>query len=255
MTRPAVLLSVAIVALVSTGCNDPTAPTTAHQQGLLSARPHAPTATLLQPGRTVLDLDLEREPVVYVPESLDPDTPAPLVVLFHGAGGSAENWVSPYTHADRLGLVLLVMQSQGPTWDLMYGGLGPDVAAIDRALAAVFDRYAIDPAYVVFGGFSDGASYTLTLGLMNPGLVRHLIAFSPGFEAGTRGQPKPRIFVSHGADDLVLLAGRTRAMVRALREAGYDVTYREFIGGHEVPGEISTAAFDWLVEAGRAVQR
>ncbi|NIQ53249.1 MAG: hypothetical protein GWN71_19010, partial [Gammaproteobacteria bacterium] len=133
-----------------------------------------------------------------MPQSYDPDIPAPLVVLFHGAGGSAHNWVSPYGHADRLGLVLLIMQSRGPTWDLVYGGLGPDVAAIDRALEVVFDRCAIDPGSIAFAGFSDGASYTLSLGLRNPELVRHLIAFSPGFETGFRLEPKARVFVSHG---------------------------------------------------------
>jgi len=34
--------------------------------------------------------------------------------------------------------------------------------------------------------------------------------------------------------------------VRQLREEGYDVTYREFDGGHEVPDEIAREAFVWL---------
>lgn len=245
MLRSAAILVVALAA-----CNDPTAPASGAELGLLSARPHTPAGALLQPGSHVLDLGLDRNPVVYVPQGHDPGSPAPIVVLFHGAGGSAQNWVSPYGHADRLGLVLLIMQSRGPTWDLVYGGLGPDVTATDRALEVVFDRCAIDPASVAFAGFSDGASYTLSLGLRNPELVRQLIAFSPGFETGDRLDPKPRVFISHGASDPVLPVQGSKAMVQRLLSAGYDVTYREFSGGHEVPTEISTAAFDWLVETG-----
>ncbi|MGK7310680.1 MAG: alpha/beta hydrolase [Candidatus Longimicrobiales bacterium M2_2A_002] len=248
MSRRAMLRSAAILVVVLAGCNEPMAPPSDAELGLLSARPHSPAGTLFQPGSHVLDLDLDRNPVVYVPQGYDPDIPAPIVVLFHGAGGSAQNWVSPYGHADRLGLVLLIMQSRGPTWDLVYGGLGPDVAATDRALEVVFDRCAIDPGSVAFAGFSDGASYTLSLGLRNPELVRHLIGFSPGFETGDRLEPKPRVFLSHGASDPVLPVQRSQSMVQQLLGAGYDVTYREFNGGHEVPGEISTAAFDWLVE-------
>lgn len=248
MNRRAMVRSAAILVVVLLGCKDPTGPTIDGDLGVLSARPHAPEGTLFQPGSHMLDLDLTRKPILYVPQSYSPDNPAPLVVLFHGAGGSAQNWVSPYGHADRLGLVLLIMQSRGPTWDLVYGGLGPDVAVIDRALEVVFDGCAIDPGSIAFAGFSDGASYTLSLGLRNPELVRHLVAFSPGFETGDRLEPKARVFISHGASDTVLPVQRSQSMVRELRDAGYDVTYREFAGGHEVPSAISTAAFDWLGE-------
>jgi predicted esterase len=36
-------------------------------------------------------------------------------------------------------------------------------------------------------------------------------------------------------------------IVPELRNAGYDVTYREFDGGHEVPAEISEEALDWFL--------
>ena len=42
---------------------------------------------------------------------------------------------------------------------------GPDVTIVERALEQVFTRYAVDTARIAVGGFSDGASYALSLGI------------------------------------------------------------------------------------------
>jgi predicted esterase len=86
--------------------------------------------------------------------------------------------------------------------------------------------YAIDPARVAIGGFSDGASYALSLGLTNGDLFSHVLAFSPGFMAPAGQEGSPRIFVSHGTRDAVLPIDRcSRRIVPTLRRAGYDVAY------------------------------
>ena len=36
-------------------------------------------------------------------------------------------------------------------------------------------------------------------------------------------------------------------VVGALRQEGYTVEFREFEGGHEIPTDIATAAFDWFL--------
>ena len=54
--------------------------------------------------------------------------------------------------------------------------------------------------------------------------------------------------MSHGAQDDVLPVTATRdVIVPAFENAGYDVTYQEFDGGHEVPATISEAALDWFL--------
>lgn len=46
----------------------------------------------------------------------------------------------------------------------------------------------------------------------------------------------------------MLPIGRTsRRIVPALRQAGYDVEYREFDGGHTVPQQHAAEAADWLL--------
>jgi phospholipase/carboxylesterase len=94
-------------------------------------------------------------------------------------------------------------------------------------------------------GFSDGASYALSLGLANGELFGDVLAFSPGFMAPAALAGKPRIFMSHGVDDRVLPIDRcSRRIAPQLRAHGYDVDYREFPGPHVVPPEMGTAALE-----------
>jgi predicted esterase len=144
---------------------------------------------------------------------------------------------------------LLAPDSRGPTWDLIDGSHGPDVTFIDRALSVVFDTYAVDGAHIGVEGFSDGASYALSLGLTNGNLFTHIIAFSPGFFASAQPAGSPRIFMSHGIDDRVLPIDRTsRSLQPRLAARGYDVTYKEFPGGHVMPDDTARTAVDWFLQ-------
>lgn len=58
--------------------------------------------------------------------------------------------------------------------------MGPDLKYIAAALAYVFKGYNIDRKRMAVAGFSDGATYALSLGLEGGGLFGHIIAFSPG---------------------------------------------------------------------------
>jgi phospholipase/carboxylesterase len=119
------------------------------------------------------------------------------------------------------------------------------VESIDQALGQVFGQYAVDPERLAIAGFSDGASYALSLGLANGQLFDHVIAFSPGFMAPPRQEGSPKVFISHGVQDQVLPISRcSRRIVPQLKAAGYQVTYREFAGGHAVPEELSRRAFE-----------
>jgi phospholipase/carboxylesterase len=105
----------------------------------------------------------------------------------------------------------------------------------------------VDAGRVAVAGFSDGASYALGLGLANGRLFRQVVAFSPGFVPPGPRTGRPPVYVSHGTDDDVLPVDRTsRDVVPALRDDGYDVTYREFAGGHWVPPEVAREAADRL---------
>ena len=126
---------------------------------------------------------------------------------------------------------------------MIRGGYGPDVAFIDTALAQVFAHYPIDPERIAIAGFSDGASYALSLGIINGLLFSDVLAFSPGFMAPTLQEDAPRVFMCHGVEDQILPIDRcSRRLEKALREAGYDLEYREFEGAHVVPVDMVRAA-------------
>lgn len=220
-----------------------------HDSGRLHARP-APTSTgTASPGVQALGLRAERDALVYVPPNYRPSQPAPLVLMLHGAGGDARGGLAPLLDlAESHGSLLLAPASLGRTWDLLLGSFGPDVTHIGHALTQIFSRYSIDTERLAIQGFSDGASYALSLGLTNGDLFTHILAFSPGFYRLFNPRGTPRIFVSHGVDDAVLPIDRTsRQIVPRLREEGYEVQYREFPGGHAVPGTVAEEAVEWFL--------
>ncbi len=196
-----------------------------------------------------LMLGAARDSYLYVPATYRVERPAPLVLLLHGAGGHARQGLYQLRSlADEAGVVLLAPASREYTWDLLVDRrYGPDVTLVDRALEHVFSLYAVDTARIAVGGFSDGASYALSLGITNGDLFTHVLAFSPGFVAPAEQVGSPRIFVSHGTHDEVLPIDLcSRRLVPRLERAGYDVRYREFDGGHTISPEIALEAVDWF---------
>jgi len=216
----------------------------------LRARPRAVSDTA-PPGLSALGISVTRDAYLYIPQRYSPGHPAPLLVLLHGATQSAELWTGSaalFAMADTMGLVLLMPNSKDRTWDLMIGGFGPDVRLLDSALTVVFHRCNIDRKHVALGGFSDGASYALSLGIGNGDLFGFLIAFSPGFFAPAGAVGMPRVFVAHGTSDQILpIATTSRRIVPMLKEAGYNVTYHEFEGPHTVKADQMRAALAWFV--------
>ena len=214
----------------------------------LSARPGVPTTTPTL-GSSQLGLGGVRDGFLYVPTTYTGDTPLPLFVALHGSGGGGHQWASYDGRAEARGMIVLAPDSRAVTWDVALGGFGPDVAFLDEALQHTFDRCRVDPARIALAGFSDGASYALSLGVSNGDLLSDLVAYSPGFYLpSTPIVGRPRVFASHGTEDPVVPVSASRdVIVPELRGSGYDVVYEEFIGAHEVPPAITEQALDWFL--------
>lgn len=222
-----------------------------YKTGRLTARPQAHTAkdnftTGVQP----LQLADRKDGLIYIPETYNPNRPAALAVMLHGAGGQAGHGLGLLrNYADANNIILLAPASRAASWDIISGNaFGPDVIFIDQALKQAFDRYAIDPARIAIGGFSDGASYALCLGLTNGNLFTHILAFSPGFSYTLEKEGKPKVFISHGTQDRVLpIDPCSRRIVPQLQRQGLPVQYQEFEGEHEIPARISKSAVEWFI--------
>jgi phospholipase/carboxylesterase len=226
----------------------PEAKTTANRGRLLARPTSPPSDTKARAGLRPLGLGSGRDGLLYVPAGYGELEKPPLALTLHGAGGNARSGISHFLDlADEAGLVLLAPESRGRTWDVLVGGYGPDVEFIDRALERAFDRLTLDTRRLAITGFSDGASYALSLGLTNGDLFTHVIAFSPGFMVPAQRRGKPPIFVSHGTRDGVLPIERcSRRIVPQLDREGYEVRYREFDGPHTVPPSVTREALDWF---------
>lgn len=217
--------------------------------GRITAYPAA-AAGPCEPGLHRLGLDSRRDALLYVPAGLPGDGPAPLALMLHGAGGNGHNAIRlVQAMADEMGMLVLAPDSRGRTWDIILGAYGPDVEFVNQALEAAFQRCAVDVGRVAVGGFSDGASYALSLGIANGDLFTHVLAFSPGFMAPPAQRGAPRVYISHGTEDTVLpIHACSRRLVPRLQQAGYALRYREFEGPHTVPANVAREAIAWFAD-------
>lgn len=218
-------------------------PDGAYSEGRLYARPHPPSAApTIAPGLHTLVFPNGRETLFYAPERPDPHG-APLLLLLHGAGrrdGGAE--ATALGHAMLRGAFLLAPRARDSSWDLLRGGFGPDLSFIDLLLSWTMQHYAIAPGALAIGGFSDGASYALSVGLANGDLFGDILAFSPGFSRPLRIAGRPRVFIAHGVADNVLPVRQGQQIARHLAAAGYAVEFQPFEGAHLVPPQIAIGA-------------
>ena len=216
----------------------------------LHARPDVPKRQGAV-GLHELPIGRRRHALLHVPKRAITSGSAALAVMLHGAGGNADhglNILAPF--AEHANVIVLAPQSRKATWDIISDArFGPDVHFIDDCLHIVFSRYQIDASRIALGGFSDGASYALSLGLSNGSLFTRLLAFSPGFMAPVEIQDNPLIFISHGRRDKVLpIDVCSRRLVRVLRTHHLRVEYREFEGPHTVPADCKKRALQILTQ-------
>jgi phospholipase/carboxylesterase len=192
--------------------------------------------------------DDERDGSMYVPKSYKPGVAMPAMMMLHGFAGSAEDMSRMFPLAEEFGVIMIVPESRGVTWGRGTPGFDEDVHYLGPAYRHVAGLLDIDTERVALGGVSDGAGYALSMGLAYGDSFNHVIVFAGGRMTPFRRQGKPRLFFSHGVEDTQMPIEHTaRKFVPQLKAEGYDVTYREYQGGHRVPPEEVREAFKWFV--------
>ena len=201
------------------------------------------------PGRYELKLENTRDGVLYAPTLYKDGVAMPLLVWLHGAGGSGNVSTNMAALADEFGFLVLAPDSREWTWDAILGQYGPDVEFLRRAMQQTLSRYNIDRARVWLGGFSDGASYSLSLGISYGDVFQKIYAGAPGVMQPIEANGKPPIFISHGRQDPTMPIDETsRKFVPRLKALGYDITYKEYEGRHQLPPEILREEIEWYVK-------
>lgn len=193
--------------------------------------------------------------VLLTPEEVDPARPHPLVTALHGAGRQDELLAKLLRdEPDRRRALFLIPRSLHPTWDLIAGPSRGDLDFLEYAYDLIYRRYPIDPGRQSLLGFSDGASYALSVGLSNPRIFSAVAGWAAGFrvidEAIVRtDDPRPRVLLEYGRHDELFPFDEVAVPMRdELAHLGYPVELRvDETGGHWPREGFLGDALDWLL--------
>jgi phospholipase/carboxylesterase len=203
--------------------------------------------------------------ILLTPDEIDPDRRYPLFTVLHGAGRQDAALAKIFRHepASRQAL-FLIPRSVAPTWDLIAGGERRDLDFLEYAYDLIYRRYPIDALQQGLIGYSDGASYALSVGLCNASRFSALMVWAAGFlvldppsaEAFRQALPRgarPRIYLEYGTHDELFDFQQVAIPMREnLEKAGLDVTFSVDEGGRHWPsGSFHREVLDWYFsEAG-----
>jgi phospholipase/carboxylesterase len=200
--------------------------------------------------RHELKIDNVRDGVLYVPKGYKAGTAVALVLWLHGAGGSGQVSDSLGALADEFGFLVLAPDSREWTWGSILGRWDADLDFIQKAMRLITSEYTVDRQRIFVGGFSDGASFSLSLGISYGDTFHKIYAGAPGVMQPIAANGKPPIFISHGTEDQTMPIDVTsRTFVPRLKKLGYDVTYREYQGRHQLPPSILREAIEWMMKS------
>ena len=160
-------------------------------------------------------LGLRRSYIVAEPENVELSAgsrAAPLILLFHGFGGSAQAILSRTAIgplADREGVVLVSLQGQGqpPTWHIGFPGSGDEdfTAAV---LEAARKSPCIDPSRIWLAGFSAGSAWVGDYVCNHPDGIAGILMHSSVPAATCAADETPEVLIAYGeADTVVPYAG------------------------------------------------
>jgi poly(3-hydroxybutyrate) depolymerase len=202
---------------------------------------------------------------LLVPKAYRPGTAWPLIVWLHGSGEAGADNTSPLRALDKTVLAddgkcpafVLVPQCPPRTaWHAVGYNKVPDITEPSRLVVATIKElhkeFGLDGRRIYVGGFSMGGCGTWELLTRYPGLFA--AAFPIAGPPGDRKALAPVIkhvpvWVFHGdRDNLAPVAG-SRAVVAALKEAGSEVKYTEYVGGgHECARALrDPKLWEWLL--------
>jgi len=196
----------------------------------------------------------ESRAVLLTPSEIDPAKRYPLITVLHGAGRQDEMLVKACRdEPEKRDALFLVPRSALPTWDLIASPERPDLDFLEYAYDLIYRRYPVDAGRQALLGYSDGASYALSVGLSNPHLFRAVMGWAAGFIAldptfNLDADRKPQVLLEYGTHDPLFPFERVAVPMREnLRKAGYTVEFRVDQGGKHWPSaDFLPEALDWF---------
>ena len=182
---------------------------------------------------TIMDKGVERRYLLHVPPTYTPARKWPLVVMFHGGGGTAKlamretGWAEK---ADKEGFLAVFPEGTSPdatrparfrdnaqTWN--DGSKRPNIGAVKRGvadiefvsmmLADLMLRFSVDERRIYATGFSNGASMTFRVARELSPLIAAAapVAGADWLDDKTPERPVPLLYITGTADPLNPIGG------------------------------------------------
>jgi phospholipase/carboxylesterase len=203
---------------------------------------------------------------VVLPENFNPESSHTLVIGLHGAGDTADRFSTLSGYFGENDFIYAAPQAPfavpfpdgGYVWfselqdgndELNRQSRDMLVAYIDNVIAEMQSQYLIDQIYLV--GFSQGAAVSYISGISRPGIIDGIVVFGGGLDPAwfTNDELSAasglRVFIAHGSEDNIENAQQARDL---LTEAGFEVDFNEFPGGHFIHLDTLHEAFGWISE-------
>jgi phospholipase/carboxylesterase len=191
--------------------------------------------------------------MTYVAKRTEGRAGAPLILTFHGTGGSEDQFhtlaetmlpgahvVSPRGDVSEMGAARFFRRTGEGVYDM--DDLATRTTAMAEFIEAETARTGADR--VVGLGYSNGANILAAVAFTRPDLVddlilmHPLIPWSPEPQPGLKGR---RVLITSGKSDPICPAPLTEALAGYLSRQGAEVTDAWHPGGHEIRQEELTA--------------
>ena len=190
--------------------------------------------------------------LLFLPEGYNSsDKKWPLIFFLHGAGETGESVQKvkatglPKLLETKTDMPFVVVSPQSP-----YGGWNAD--KLNSLLGEVIAKYKVDPDRVYLTGLSMGGYGTWELGTSYP---ERFAAIAPicggGFPPRASRLRGVAVWAFHGAKDDVVPIARTEAMIKAMKEAGFEPKFTIYPeAGHDSWTETykNPELYKWFLE-------
>jgi len=204
---------------------------------------------------------------VHLPENYDPEKKYPLVVGLHGYGSNPERFITLWKRFGNPDFIYATPQAPYPfgtgselgySWNTggpeeeKIGDRSTEMAEeyITRVVMDLHKRYKVSDTYLM--GFSQGCGFAYQAGIKHYELFKGLICFGGWLDPEWIGEDVIneakglRVFIAHGRNDRMVEFKAGTDARDYLKDHGYDVTFYEFDGAHQVPEDACRAMIEWM---------
>jgi phospholipase/carboxylesterase len=194
----------------------------------------------------------------------EPRYPYPLIVFFHGRGGSERQLTRLAPRLSRRNYICLGLRGPelavsredrplGFRWDSDTSSDELVEECVFRAIEQARRTYHIHSERIFLAGFCEGAAVAYRLGLTHPDKFAGIIALNGQMPAGGPALRLPEVkrlpvLISHGLANAIVPLSYARSDFRLLYTAGLPVRLRTYLTTHRLHADMLGDIDRWIME-------